>query len=141
MPYFLAPLAGWLASGCLKFLIHFIKYGKEARLHMGNGGFPSTHTATVSTAAFLTGFGEGWLSPVFGLAVTFLFIVVIDATGLRIAVGKQSAIINLLAKDNQNHKPLRESMGHSLVEILGGLVVGLLTSIVLYYAFTWLGWL
>lgn len=141
MPYFLAPLAGWLASGCLKYLIHLIKYGKEARLHMGNGGFPSTHTSTISAVAFLIGFGEGWFSPVFGLAMAFLFIVVIDATGLRIAVGKQAGVINTLIGGSTDHERLRERMGHTLVEIVGGIAVGFITSIVLYYLFAWLGWM
>ncbi|GAA0486977.1 hypothetical protein GCM10008986_10510 [Salinibacillus aidingensis] len=140
MPYFLAPFAGWLASGSLKFLIHYFKFGKDARQHTGNGGFPSTHTATVSSTAFLIGLGEGFLSPVFGLAVTVLFIVILDATGLRIAVGKQAFIINRLHSDDSGKK-LRERMGHSLTEIIGGLVVGLLVSLILYYVFQWWGWM
>lgn len=140
MPYFLAPFAGWVASGCLKFLIHFMKYGKEARHHMGNGGFPSTHTSTVATPAFLIGFGEGWFSPVFGLAVTFLIIVMIDATGLRIAVGRQAGVINTLTNGKKARELLRERMGHTFWEVLGGLIVGIVTSSILYYLFIWLGW-
>ncbi|MFC2947536.1 divergent PAP2 family protein [Virgibacillus sediminis] len=142
MPYFLAPFVGWAASGFLKFLIHYLKYGEDARHHMGNGGFPSTHTSTVSAAAFLIGFGEGFFSAIFGLAAAFLFIVIIDATGLRIAVGKQAEILNSLNRNRDPEaKPLRERMGHSLVEVLGGLVVGFLVSLVLYYLFNWWGWI
>ncbi|MCG1027005.1 divergent PAP2 family protein [Virgibacillus halodenitrificans] len=140
MPYFIAPFVGWLASGCIKFAIHFMKYGKDASQHMGNGGFPSTHTATVSSVAFLIGFGEGWLSPVFGLAAGVLFIVIIDATGLRIAVGKQAAAVNKMNVDAADYQPLRERMGHTIVEILGGLGVGLLVSVLLFGLFTWWGW-
>ena len=102
---------------------------------MGNGGFPSTHTATVSSIAFLVGLREGWLSPIFGLAVTFLFIVIIDATGLRIAVGNQAAVMNRLNQDNENYSLLREKMGHTKIEILGGLFTGLLVSLVLNWLF------
>ncbi|MBM7571358.1 divergent PAP2 family protein [Aquibacillus albus] len=133
MPYFMAPVVGWVASGCLKFLIHFFKYGKDARHHMGNGGFPSTHTSTVSTTVFLIGFGEGWFSAVFGLGVAFLVITMIDATGLRIAVGKQAGVINQLTNGSADRVVLRERMGHSKVEIAGGLALGFLCSLVLFY--------
>ena len=141
MPYFIAPFIGWLASGCLKFFIHYLKYGGEATKHMGNGGFPSTHTATASSVIFLIGLGEGWLSPIFGLGVGFLFIVIIDATGLRIAVGKQAAAVNRMHTNNKDYEPLRERMGHTLIEILGGLAVGLIVSIILSFVFNWLGWM
>ncbi|GGK04740.1 hypothetical protein GCM10007063_28860 [Lentibacillus kapialis] len=140
MPYFLAPLIGWLASGLMKFTIHFFKYGKDAVNHMGNGGFPSTHTATVSSVAFLIGFGEGWLSPAFGVASGLLAIVMIDATGLRINVGKQAAILNRMNTGQKDYELLRERMGHSLIEISGGLVLGLAVAAVLYVMFVFGGW-
>ncbi|SFD86369.1 hypothetical protein SAMN05216238_10514 [Lentibacillus persicus] len=140
MPYFLAPLIGWVASGVLKFAIHFFKYGKDAAGHMGNGGFPSTHTATVSSVAFLIGFGEGWLSSAFGVASGLLAIVIIDATGLRINVGKQAAIVNRMNNGEKDYEPLRERMGHSLIEIFGGLVLGLAVAAVLYGLFGLWGW-
>ncbi|MGY0691322.1 divergent PAP2 family protein [Virgibacillus sp. FSP13] len=141
MPYFLAPFVGWLASGCLKYLINKFKYGENARQYVGNGGFPSTHTSTVSSTVFLIGFGEGWFTPVFGLAVAFLFIVIIDATGLRMAVGKQATVVNQMNTETADYQPLRESMGHTLFEILGGLVVGFITSGALFMLFSWWGWL
>lgn len=142
MPYFLAPFIGWFVSGCLKFLINSILFGRDgARKHAGNGGFPSTHTSTIATVAFLIGFGEGWFSPAFGLAVGFLFIVAIDATGLRIAVGQQAAVLNTMHAQDSEYQPMREKMGHTRIEIIGGLVVGLVTSFILYHGFTWLGWI
>ncbi|MDC3416700.1 divergent PAP2 family protein [Aquibacillus salsiterrae] len=132
MPYFVAPFVGWVASGCLKFLINMIRHGKDARLHMGNGGFPSTHTSTVSATVFLIGFGEGWFSPAFGIGVAFLFITIIDATGLRIAVGKQATVVNTLTDGQKERVMLRERMGHTKLEIAGGLVVGFICSLVLF---------
>lgn len=118
-----------------------IRFGRDgARKHAGNGGFPSTHTSTIATVAFLIGFGEGWFSPAFGLAVGFLSIVAIDATGLRIAVGKHAAILNKDHEGDANYKPMREKMGHTRVEIIGGLVVGFVTSFILYQLFLGLGW-
>src|SRR5699024_6356062 len=57
MPYFLAPMIGWFVSGCLKYLINSIRFGRhQARDYAGNGGFPSTHTSTIATVTFLIGF-------------------------------------------------------------------------------------
>lgn len=141
MPYFLAPFIGWFVSGCLKYIINRIRFGRDAaQKYAGNGGFPSTHTSTIATVTFLVGFSEGWLSPIFGLGVGMLFIAMIDATGLRNAVGKQASLLNVLHQENADYKPLRERMGHSRIEVLGGLVVGFMTSFILYIVFTSWGW-
>ena|SRR5699024_2149490 len=141
MPYFLAPMIGWFVSGCLKYLINSIRFGRhQARDYAGNGGFPSTHTSTIATVTFLIGFGEGWFSPAFGLGIGFLMIVIIDATGLRQAVGKQATVLNKLRKEGDT-PPLRERMGHSRFEVFGGLVVGFITSFVLYQVFSGWSWM
>ncbi|QDP41600.1 divergent PAP2 family protein [Radiobacillus deserti] len=140
MPYFLAPMIGWFTSGCLKFIINYLRFGKDARHRTGNGGFPSTHTATVSSPVLLVGMGEGWFSPAFGIGVAFLLIVIIDATGLRIAVGKQAGVLNLLTVNHEKREIMRERMGHTKLEVLGGLLVGLLVSTCLYWIFTAWGW-
>ena len=63
--------------------------------------------------------------PAFGVAVTLAFIVMIDANSLRQHVGRQAAAINRLASGAASHKTLRERMGHTLVEIGGGIVTGI----------------
>ncbi|NEW07088.1 divergent PAP2 family protein [Paenibacillus sp. SYP-B3998] len=120
MLYIIAPFLGWFISGCMKFAINYIKYGSEAKRMIGNGGFPSTHTTIITTTVILIGWREGFTSAIFGLGIAVLYIVIIDATGLRRAVGKQAIAINKLCSDNN----LRESMGHTRIEILGGLILG-----------------
>lgn len=142
MPYFLAPMIGWFVSGCLKYLINSIRFGSsQAREYAGNGGFPSTHTSTIATVLFLIGFGEGWMSPAFGLGVGVLMIVIIDATGLRIAVGKHAEALNKLRDDEESAPRLRERMGHTLWEVIGGLIVGFVTGFVLYLIFSGWDWM
>jgi acid phosphatase family membrane protein YuiD len=63
--------------------------------------------------------------PAFGVAVTLAFIVMIDANSLRQHVGRQAAAINRLAGDDPRHTHLRERMGHTLVEIAGGICTGI----------------
>ncbi|MDP9348606.1 MAG: divergent PAP2 family protein [Gemmatimonadota bacterium] len=77
-----APLVGWLMAGSLKFVINSVRSRRLAWDLIGYGGMPSTHTAIVTTTAFLVGLKEGWTTPVFSIAATVAFIVVIDALSL-----------------------------------------------------------
>lgn len=142
MPYFLAPFIGWVVSGTLKFIINRIRFGAEAKKRMGNGGFPSTHTTTIFTPTMLIGFHEGFFSPVFGLAVAITYIVIIDATGLRIAVGKHASSLNRMVRSmdltKEEYEEHRESMGHKKHEVLGGLVLGTILGYVLHVLWNWL---
>jgi acid phosphatase family membrane protein YuiD len=122
----LIPLIAWVVSGCLKFAVNSFKHGHEARKHVGNGGFPSTHTSVISSATMLIGFAAGWDTPIFGLGVAVLMIVMIDAAGVRRAVGENSRWINTLSRQfpDSGQAGLREKQGHTKLEICGGLCVG-----------------
>lgn len=129
--YFLAPFIGWFVSGTLKFLIHCYRYGfKVARKKRGNGGFPSTHTTTVMTPTALIGLNEGFFSPLFGIGITILWIVIIDATSLRRYVGDHAKRLNDMGKTRDTS--LREEIGHSKIEVLGGIILGFLLGWVFY---------
>ncbi|MBV6325664.1 divergent PAP2 family protein [Duganella violaceipulchra] len=123
--YLVTPLITWITVGPIKFLINSAKARKWAFKLVGNGGFPSNHSAVVSSMATLIALREGIGHPAFGVAVTLCFIVIIDANSLRQHVGKQAAAINRLAKEDGGHTWLRERMGHTLVEIGGGLCTGI----------------
>jgi len=123
--YLVTPLLTWVTVGPIKFLINSIKARQWAFRLVGNGGFPSNHSAVVSSMATLIALREGIGHPAFGVAVTLCFIVIIDANSLRQHVGRQAAAINRLAKQDGDHQWLRERMGHTLVEIAGGLGTGI----------------
>ena len=136
--YLVTPLVTWTTVGPIKFLINSVKARKWAFNLVGNGGFPSNHSAVVSSMATLIALREGIGHPAFGVAVTLCFIVIIDANSLRQHVGKQAAAINRLAKDSPgqgSHTWLRERMGHTLVEIAGGLCTGIIMGHVAYAIF------
>jgi acid phosphatase family membrane protein YuiD len=59
----------------------------------------------------------------------------IDANSLRQHVGRQAAAINRLATGagDDGHRQLRERMGHTLVEIGGGIVTGILMGNLIYH--------
>jgi uncharacterized protein len=123
--YLVTPLITWTAVGPLKFLINSIRTRQWAFGLIGNGGFPSNHSSVVSSMATLIALREGIGAPAFGVAVTLAFIVIIDANSLRQHVGKQAQAINRMAKDDSGHHHLRERMGHTLVEIGGGVCTGI----------------
>ncbi len=123
--YLVTPLLTWITVGPIKFLINSVRARKWAFNLVGNGGFPSNHSAVVSSMATLIALREGIGHPAFGVAVTLCFIVIIDANSLRQHVGRQAAAINRLAEDKPDYKRLRERMGHTVVEICGGLATGI----------------
>jgi acid phosphatase family membrane protein YuiD len=96
--YLLTPLLTWLVVGPIKFLINSARQRRWAFNLVGNGGFPSNHSATVTSMATLIALREGIGHPAFGVAVTLCFIVMIDANSLRQHVGRQAAAINRLAE-------------------------------------------
>jgi acid phosphatase family membrane protein YuiD len=125
LAYLLTPFLTWLAVGPIKFLITSVRQRRLAFDLVGNGGFPSNHSAVVTSMATLIALRDGMGHPAFGVAVTLAFIVMIDANSLRQHVGRQAAAINRLAGADGAHKHLRERMGHTLVEIGGGICTGI----------------
>jgi acid phosphatase family membrane protein YuiD len=126
--YALTPFLAWLVAGVTKFFINSIKAKKLAFGLIGYGGLPSNHSAIVSSIAALIAFKEGIGHPSFGVAVTLAFIVILDAHSLRRQVGKHAVAINKLLADIQNHQLLRERVGHTPIEILAGVAVGILVA-------------
>ena len=128
--YLVTPLITWITVGPIKFLINSVKARKWAFNLVGNGGFPSNHSAVVTCMATLIALHEGIGHPAFGVAVTLAFVVMIDANSLRQHVGRHAVALNRLARgasaDPAGEYPhLRERMGHTLVEIGGGIVTGI----------------
>jgi len=136
LAYLVTPLITWITVGPIKFLINSIKARQWAFNLVGNGGFPSNHSAVVSSMATLIALREGIGHPAFGVAVTLCFIVIIDANSLRQHVGRQAAAINRLADGKPEHKTLRERMGHTVVEIIGGLCTGVIIGHVVHAIFS-----
>ncbi len=123
--YALTPFLAWLVAGVSKFAINSFKAKKLAFGLIGYGGFPSNHSAIVSSMAALIALKDGMGTPAFGVAVTLAFVVMLDANSLRQQVGKHATAINKLAADTADHQALRERMGHTRWEIAAGIAVGI----------------
>ena len=123
--YLVTPVLTWMMVGPIKFLITSARQRRWAFNLVGNGGFPSNHSAVVTSMATLIALREGMGHPAFGVAVTLAFIVMIDANSLRQHVGRHAVTLNRLHDGKEDYVILRERMGHTLVEIAGGIVTGI----------------
>ncbi|OON63708.1 acid phosphatase [Massilia sp. KIM] len=123
--YLVTPVLTWMVVGPIKFLITSARQRRWAFNLVGNGGFPSNHSSVVTSMATLIALREGMGHPAFGVAVTLAFIVMIDANSLRQHVGRHAVAINRLHEGKTDYVILRERMGHTLVEIGGGIATGI----------------
>lgn len=129
--YLITPFCAWLVCGSLKFLINTIKYRKIDFTRIGYGGMPSNHSAIVFSMVAQIALIEGIAHPAFGAAITFAFIVVLDAGGLRKHVEKNARVLNSI----QSEHKLRNKIGHSKLEVIAGAVTGSLVSTSLFVLF------
>lgn len=115
-----------------------IEYGRSRHwnwsLLLRAGGMPSSHSASVTAVAHGIGLTQGFDSPLFALAVVFAVVVVYDATGIRRQAGRHAEVINAIVRDMMEGHPLRRQrhlrvvLGHSPLEALVGMLVGLITA-------------
>ncbi|BCE00898.1 divergent PAP2 family protein [Marinicellulosiphila megalodicopiae] len=133
--YLLVPFVAWFVTGVSKFLINCIRAKRFAFDLIGYGGMPSNHSAIVSSTTCLIGLKEGIEHPAFAVAITLSFIVLLDASSLRMKIAQQSVLLNQLVKhtDFEQIKPLRERIGHTKFEILMGVVFGCLVATAIFY--------
>jgi len=102
------------------------------------GGMPSSHTSLVTTLTLGVGAIEGTGTTVFAVTLVFSLYFVFEATGLRQEVGHQARILNEMIDELLAHHAvrtdqarLRELVGHTWAEVLGGGVVGVLVFLAL----------
>ena len=92
------------------------------------GGMPSSHSALVTGTAAGVGLQLGFDDPVFALASTIAFIVMYDASGIRRSAGLTAAKVNEILKDKSKELSsetiLKESLGHTKIEVLVGSFLG-----------------
>ena len=130
--YLITPVLTWMVVGPIKFLKSSVRYRRWAFDLVGNGGFPSNHSAVVSSMATLIALREGMGHPAFGVAVTLAFIVMIDANSLRQHVGRHAVTLNRLHDGKEDYVILRERMGHTRFEIAGGILTGIGMGFLIY---------
>ena len=136
----LTGLVAWAVSQVIKTIIHLIinKRFVWERL-AGDGGMPSSHSATVSAVAVSTGLIAGWNSPVFAVAVILALIVMHDARGVRQETGMQARVINdileLFESMGQGkltpEETLKELVGHTHRQVVAGAALGIVIALLM----------
>lgn len=134
----LAALTSGVAAQLIK---PFIDFAQTKRFNLfrvlDTGGMPSSHTAVVTTLTVGVAVYQGISSPLFGISLVVSLYFVFEATGLRQEVGNQARVLNeVLAKVRDEHHfdtdELRELIGHTWIEVIGGFALGLLVALILY---------
>ena len=140
-PFLMTSISSWLIAQLVKALIYAI-INKEFDFHrlFGDGGMPSGHSATVTSLAVMSALVYGTNSFPFAISVIFAIIVSHDAMGVRRETGKQAIVINEIVKSfsvlTSNELPnikLKEFVGHTPIQVLAGMVVGVADAFAMYY--------
>jgi len=90
-----------------------------------HGGMPSSHSAFVSSLLIVVESIDGLGSTTFAIASVFAGIVWYDAAFVRSQVGKQAKALNIL----QQFEAFSERVGHSVAEVVGGIIFGTLLTL------------
>lgn len=135
----IAPLASWVLSQLLKFILTALGTGKlKGERLWGSGGMPSAHAATVCALSVSVGIECGVDSADFALAAVFSLVVMYDACGVRLETGRHAKRLNeisrafrqgefLLQEDSRadDDRAFHEQVGHTLPQVLVGGVLGI----------------
>jgi acid phosphatase family membrane protein YuiD len=137
-PFVITAASAWFVSQTLKIFTHAIAH-KEFQLKrfFGDGGMPSSHTATVASLAGFSALAYGLDSFQFAISVILTIIVCKDAVGVRQETGKQSLIINELKHMIESKEitdiELKKFVGHTPLQVLYGLGVGLTMAAIMFF--------
>ena len=132
-------MTGWFLAQVLKIPLDYLRERRwNWALILAAGGMPSSHSALVTSTAAAVGLHIGFDSPVFAVAVAFAMVVVYDATGVRRQAGMQAKKINILVEEllkghaiNEQH--LREVIGHTPLEAIGGVLLGIAVALGMWF--------
>ena len=142
-------LIAWATAQVLKTILNFVVTKKfRAERLVGAGGVPSSHTALVCSMTVAVSKLTGMNSPEFAIAFIIAAVVMYDAMGVRRAAGEQAKVLNkivfqwgdVVKKDSPEKesskkadsseelakKELKEFLGHTPLEVLGGALLGIL---------------
>ena len=134
--FFIIPILALIINQVIKIIIFIIKGEFSWSQIFAYGGMPSSHTALATSLLITMGYFQGVSSPEFAIALIISIVIVKDAAGIRRKLGKQSEIINQLIKklpDKEEYKfpILNERYGHTLTEILVGLLISVVSTYLL----------
>ncbi|MBS6374893.1 MAG: divergent PAP2 family protein [Erysipelotrichaceae bacterium] len=116
----------------------------DMRQTISCGGFPSSHTSTVVALSTAVALVEGLSSSLFAITAIFSFIVIYDAVNVRYYAGKNIQLTKQLINDLSAsgevefsdpiyYEKIKEVLGHRLIEVIGGFILGLTETLLFYF--------
>ena len=131
--FFLAVVSSFMLAQFLKFISYSIKMRKFYWQGLfESGGLPSGHSAVVSSLSTIVYVTQGF-SVLFYVVFFLSCIVMYDAMGVRRETGKQGVLLNRMVKRfHLKFKRLKETVGHSPLEVFFGALLGMLVTL-LYF--------
>lgn len=140
----LAALIANVLAQVLKPVVLYIRT-KKIDIHqcIACGGFPSSHSSTVTSLALAVGLYEGFDSTIFAVTCVFSFIVIYDAANVRYYAGRNIQLTKQLISDLEYmkglkfndpiyHEKIKSVLGHKYVEIIGGVILGIIVAFTMY---------
>ncbi|HMV28381.1 MAG TPA: divergent PAP2 family protein [Anaerolineales bacterium] len=137
----IAVLLAWLLAQAMKIPTEYLRSRRWMwAMFFAAGGMPSSHTALMVSGTLAVGLYYGFDNPIFGVAVAATMIIAHDAAGVRRQAGKHAERINVLFDEllrghTWSENDLKEVIGHTPLEVVGGIIFGMLVAIV-----QWMVW-
>ena len=137
----IAVLLGWFIAQILKIPTEYMRSRRWLwAMFFAPGGMPSSHTALMVSGTLAVGLYHGFDNPIFGMAVAITMIIAHDASGVRRQAGMHAERINVLFDEllkghMWDENELKEVIGHTPLEVIGGIILGLIVATV-----QWMAW-
>ncbi|MGE5248597.1 MAG: divergent PAP2 family protein [Bacteroidota bacterium] len=134
----ISAFIAWMLAQLLKVPFEYLRSGRwNWALLLYAGGMPSSHSALMVGTTHAIGLHYGFDSPIFALALAMSMIVIYDAAGVRRQAGIHAERINYLFDELMkghmwSDKELREVIGHTPLEVVGGVLLGIAASTVFW---------
>ncbi len=137
----MTAVVAWVLGQFLKLPGYYILHHKwNWGVIFSPGGLPSSHSSLMTATTLSIGLFHGFSNPLFGLAMAVSMIVIYDATGVRRQAGLHARVINEIMEEIFAGRPipekqLREVLGHTPVEAIVGILLGILIALAIWLLF------
>lgn len=142
-PITAAILANLLAQILKPYFIYRKTKCFDIHQTIASGGFPSSHSATVTALSTAIALQQGLQSTYFAISLIFSIIVIYDAVNVRYYAGKNIQLTKQLIADIEKingtkfdnpiyHEKIKTVLGHKIIEAIGGIALGLAIAFMMY---------
>jgi hypothetical protein len=134
----ISALAAWGTAQVIKVPVEYLRNHRWMwAMLLTTGGMPSSHSALIVGVTNAIGLYIGYDSPLFALGVAIAMIVTYDAAGIRRQAGMHAERINVLFEEllkghMWDEEELREVLGHTPLEVTGGILWGIVITTLLW---------